>query len=454
MTIIYLAFALSWTYRLYLLSATSMVIVYDGATFQGLAKIIYDGGWVAYFQTGPHNEPVYPFMVVTAMRLAGHLPCCYEKILACMQLAFLATSQILALALLKKLKIHKILIAAAVFYMGMSPALVNAALSHWSEIAALPLVLGFILVCALVYEHKESASTKTMLILGAGIALVSMGLVCVKALFEYILPVCFFPFIWAGFKSLVENNPKTFKNMAVFLLLALFSFYSFIYAYKSINRHYNGHFMMADRGPYIIYGNVVKRSNPISARSFLAGLAFIPGDGVCNKIFSAQECDYWTLEKVDYFGQTKLKQLQKDNVPEAAQDQLLLDLARQEILKRPLQFAALTALEGLKIFFWESTHVGFVRYPPALTRLFNTTLFKNGLRLAMALATFIAFWFSVRYVCITRQPPASILFMVWLIVPFAAFYSLFYIHTRYCFPIAPLYLVLIAFWVQQRFVKT
>ena len=451
------ALCISWLYWLFLLPRTAMVVIYDGETFRSIAQLIYEHGWLAYFQTGPHNEPIYPALIAAAMKLAEYLPFSYEKILAFIQINILFLTQRLTLRLLKKCGIPNLICAAVLLYMGLSPCLVNAALSHWSEITAIPFVVALILLACRAWELKDTGDKKSIALTGVSFALVCIGLVCTKAIFEFVFVIFFLPFIMAGILAM-RRNDKQFKNIVVFAVTALSIFYGFIYTYKSVNRHFNGHFMMADRGPYIMYGNVIKRTDhPLSAKSWAASLAFIPGDGVCKKIFGDQECAYWQLQQVDHFGQGKLAELRRQGMAGSSLDKTLLDLSKTAIITHPFQYGTLTALEGLKIFFWESTLVGFVRYPPVLTQLFNCVLLKNSLRLVMAAVTMLAFGFCLWYLLKNKmQTPASapLLFMLSFIVPFTAFYAFFFIHTRYTFPIVPLYLTMIAFWLQNTFKQT
>ena len=113
-------------------------------------------------------------------------------------------------------------------------------------------------------------------------------------------------------------------------------------------------------------------------------------------------------------------------------------------------------LEGLKMIFWESTKIGFVSYPPALTKLYNFTPFKDGLRLLMALLTLFALLYLVRFLWKNRKniflqteppdEPVMILSCITtLIIPYIGIHSFFFILTRYALPLAPLYLLVIAF---------
>jgi uncharacterized membrane protein len=104
--------------------------------------------------------------------------------------------------------------------------------------------------------------------------------------------------------------------------------------------------------------------------------------------------------------------------------------------------------------------VGYVDYPPWLQALFGVTLFKNNLRLLVFLLTFVSMGYALRYVFERKKQiftdpdpqdrqPRILFFILTLILSYTGFYSLFMINTRYASPLAPLYLILIAFMAQK-----
>jgi len=455
------SFLIPFLYWMYLLATTQMVIVFDGKTYQTISRIIYEHGWVRFLTTGPHNEPLYPLIISSAMHLSDHLPFSYEKILNFIQIIILGVTQFLAMHLLRKLQIKTFMAALTLFYIGISPALVNAAFSHWSEISALPWVIGIILVSVNAWIAIQKNDYKHTLMLGLLLAFLFIGVTSVKAIFEYVFYIYMLAFVFLILYGAVKQK-KIISLAVLFCVITVSIFQLFIFSYKSFNQKYNGHFMLADRGPYIMYGNVTKRTEPISPQSFLASLAFIAGDGICYALFPSNVCQYWELTQVDAFGHGKLNELKAQGLPPDELDKTLLHLAKEKITRHPFQYFTLTFLEGFKAFFWESTKIGYVIYPDWLMNLFDCTLFKNTLRFIVSLGTIIGFFLTLIYIfrhnkkLITDQkenePLIALFFMSVLIVAFIAFYSLFYIHTRYLFPIAVLYLSMIAFHV-QRWVK-
>lgn len=458
---LFYSFLIPFFYWMYLLATTRMVIVFDGKTYQTISRIIYEHGWAEFLRTGPHNEPLYPLIISTSMHLADHLPCSYQKILNFIQIIILACTQFLAMLLFNKLNIKKSIIALTLFYIGVSPALVNAAFSHWSEIVALPWIIGIILVSVNAWTAVQQNNHKQTLMLSLLLSFLFIGITSVKAIFEFVFYIYMLAFVFLMLYSVIKQQ-KFISTAVIFCLITFSCFGAFLFTYKSLNQKYNGHFMLADRGPYIMYGNVTKRTEPLSTQSFLASVAFIAGDGICYALFPSNVCQYWELTQVDAFGHGKLNELKAQGLPPDQLDKTLLHLAKEKIMRHPFQYFTLTFLEGFKAFFWESTKVGYVIYPGWLMNLFDCTLFKNTLRFIVSLGTIVGFFMTLMYIfhhknkLITHQkenePLITLFFMSLLIMAFIMFYSLFYIHTRYLFPIAVLYLSMIAFHV-QRWVK-
>ena len=127
-------------------------------------------------------------------------------------------------------------------------------------------------------------------------------------------------------------------------------------------------------------------------------------------------------------------------------------------MEKPLQFFALTLLESVKMFFWESTQIGFVEYAPWQTKLYAYTPFKNALRLIMSIVSIAAFLGVITIMLknktslinfvSTNKNHTPIMFFTLLIAScHIIMYSLFMTIPRFILPIAPLYLVIITFWI-------
>jgi hypothetical protein len=238
-----------------------------------------------------------------------------------------------------------------------------------------------------------------------------------------------------------------------------FIFYPPILAFKYANKKYNDHFTFTSRGAWAVYGNTLRRMKPLNTRRCLTALAYVPGEGVCRSIFSREECFFWSSINSDEYAEKKLKNLEEEGITGEKLDKTLLDLTKTEIFKNPLQYVFLTGVEGLKMFFWESTKVGWVYYPEKLQAVFDFKLGNNLLRLFMTLLTVWALMNLLIIVGRNRfklMSPAKenadttifLFFLLYLVLIYTLVHSFFFILTRYVFPLVPLYLIAISYTFQ------
>lgn len=207
----------------------------------------------------------------------------------------------------------------------------------------------------------------------------------------------------------------------------------------------------------MFYGSAARRVEPLGRERFLAAIATIPGEGVCNDIFGAEDCSFWSFRKMDAFGHDRERELEKSGLTPSQIEKTITREAVGKIRQHPGQYTMLWLMEGLKMFFWESTQIGFVYYPPALTKFFRFSAVKNGLRLFMSLLTFLTrvlllvFLLKDRKNIFLPQEKNKIFFFLSmaLIILLSGLYAVFLIVPRYMFPLAPLYLIICAFVVQE-----
>ena len=458
-----LVFIFPCLYWIYLLFHSQMVVVHDAKVYEMLGRMLYTQGWMEFFKTGPHNEPLYPLMIAFSMALADKFHASYQSIQTIEQIGFLFFTQILFYLMLKRLNIHKFIRALVILYFGFSPALVNSALSLWSEIITYPLVLGIIFVSSKAWIIIQRGDGRKILFWAVCFALLFVFLIFAKALFEYLFYIYLLPFILLMMKAVMNKQKKILLASLSFCLIVLSLVLSSTGIYKSINRHYNGHFTLTDRGPHLLYGNVMKRTQPLTLRGFLAFLSWVPGEGVCHKFFDAQECGRWSFFRADYFGLNKLEELEAGLPKEMVYPQLIR-LAQEQILKKPFQYIIFTGIEALKMFFWESTRIGFVIYPTWLSNLYECAWFKDGLRFMIFFLTVCAFLFLIKIVWQRRADLISLdennytpmfFFMLLFISLSIGLYScVVTIFPRYAFPLVPLYLIAIAYMAQHFVTKS
>lgn len=416
--IIRFAFLLSIFYWTYLFFTSDMLISHDSIGYEKLGILLQEQGWIAYFKTGPHTEPIYPFIISISMGIGKILSIGYQPVIKVVQLFFLFITQLLTLKILRFLKIRDILIALCILYLGFSPALINSALSVYSEIIVYPLILTIIIISVV----------KQPSVVGVYFGFVFLLLALTKGIFEIIAP------IYLLFLFIHKRNLKTY------IFIALITFYVLLGSYKFLNYKYNGNFVVTSRGGWSLYGNTARRMQPFTINKLFTALAYAPGEGVCKRIFDQESCRYWSFWKSDEFGYTKVSELEG----QGEVNKKLISLSVELALRNPFQYAIFYGIEGTKMIFWESTKIGFVNYPKPLEALFNYQPFKDGIRFIMSLLTFLALLYLFR----SKKPPI-LSFMLIIIIIYVAAYSFFFILTRYALPIAPLYLIIITYYFEQ-----
>jgi hypothetical protein len=227
-----------------------------------------------------------------------------------------------------------------------------------------------------------------------------------------------------------------------------------------MNFKYNGYKSLTMVGSESFYANAAGRSQPLTMNNILTFLAHVPGDGVCLKLFGEEKCSFWWDQNIHGLGLAKTKELKNQGIPNHEIDSNLRALALKRIFSNPLQYSFLTAAEGLKMVFWESTQIGFVTYPNWLDQFFRWAPFKDGLRFTVFLITFLtlalSFYYTFKYrnnlyIQNSQESVVSLVYVFCLVIIMGniVLHAPFRIATRYALPITPLYLILIALNTQH-----
>lgn len=453
---LWLAIAICLPYWLYLTFFSSMFIDSDAKTYENLGNLIAREGWKEYFLSGPHREPLYPLLIAFSMRLADILAVPYLKIQTIFQIGILILTQALMYKILKKLNISRGIILAVLLYWGFSPAIVNSAFSLYSEIITYPFTLAIVWLAAQswIFIIRDMPFRRILpYSIALGLALAAM--VFIKGIFEIVIPLLTIPFLILLIRGMIDKNKKIFTAILFYLLTLFVTVYTPVTAYKYMNKIHNHHFTLTNRGPWAIYGNTVRRMERMTPGHYLGAVATVPGEGVCRSLAGKEECYFWSALQSDDYGHRLLKEWTDIGIAPAEQDDLFIAFTKAEIAKNPPQYGFFMLLEGLKMFFWESTNIGWVIYPEGLNKIFTFKPFNNGLRLLASLATFWGLWQILIIVAKNRvrltQPQTEnnqdlilLFFILYLIFAYAAAHSFFFVLTRYAFPMVPLYLILIA----------
>ena len=460
---IFWAFALPFLYWTYLLFSTTMQIESDAFHYNKLALGIYKDGWPGFFQNEPKNVPLYPFIISHSMHIADLFSISYLKVQTCIQILILFASQALLYKILKTFRIQRNIVAAVIFYFGFSPAIVNSAFSLYCEIITYPLVLALLLTFVSAWQYVLKDQSRKIFISILLLVIIFVLLTLVRAIFEYVLILFVLMFLCFSFYFLIKRQWKKSINILLLILATFFVFQFALIPYRQMNYKYNGYKSLVSKGSYALYGNAVTRTKTLTTREVLIFLTNIPGDNVCLKIFNEEECSSW-LSSCGTTASNKINELNNQGMSNHQIDSMLYKLSLKNIYRSPLQYTFLTIAEGLKMFFWESTQVGFVTYPPWLWKIFVFVPFKNGIRLFASLLTIFSILYIAQYLWknkeklfdVNQNKNNEMLFLFFILAIIfinIALLAPFYTVVRYALPLAPLYLLAIAFTFQKLIFK-
>lgn len=456
-------FLICFCYWGYHYANSTMLISQDAIGYEEIATVMKNEGLKGYLKDDLTREPLYPLTISYSMRIAEIVGMPYQKIQMLFQFGALFITQVLLYYLLTVLKIDSRIKNFTVLYYGFSPAILNSALSLYSEIAALPFVL---LIVISAYKSWDSAPNGSYLSLVSDsilTAIAFLGAIFVKAIFQYIFLLYIIIFLIRIGVAALKKNMKLATNMIVYVFLSVSIVGGSCIYYRYLNLKYNGHFDFANRYDSLLYGNAGKRTEKLDGKKFMAHIVSIPGENFCRRFYSADECDYCTFKYADYYRGTFLNQ-HLIQLPHNQWQTKTLKLTIEKIFEKPVQYAVLTILEALKMGFWESTNIGFVDYPPFIDRFYENGIIRNGIRLFVSVLTYVSLIYAFVFVIMNYKKGnrsdevitirLKILAFVFLIImSFTALYSLFSILTRFSFPIVSLYFICFACLLQSKLNK-
>ncbi len=432
----------SWAYWIYLWLNSSMFIVFDSVGYESLARSIVDDGWTKYFITGPNREPLYTFLISVSMIIADALHLPYQKVIGFIQISFLGLGQILLAHLLNRMRVVQWVVAVVLLYWSISPALINSSLSLFSEIATYPLVLG---ICCFGFDILDRKPMKAFvrIMMGATLGVLMLGFACVKAIAQYSLTITCIWMIGVCWCTCRDRHIRASSIGAI--LMALMIMYAGVVPIKTLNKIYNGNDVFTNRGPAVIYGNFYRRTLPHNAAQMKACLAMVAGENLCRKVADKKDCKYWHFSTVDEY--SFAANLARAGHNEESAGRILFAKAVGMLIQHPVSVIGFGLLESSKMFFWESTQIGFVDYPQWLSRIYGQEWIKSIWRLLVSLATIIAF-FSFGVIAFKKQPSGidghqtQMQFVLFLALPFMLLYGISTVLTRYAFPMVPLFFLM------------
>jgi len=449
---IWIAVALSWCWWIYLGLTSQMLVSGDALGYHYLADMLNQQGWGEYFTTGPNREPGYPLLVATSLKLGQWTGMDHLAILKAIQLALLGCAQLMVWRWLLLLGVSSTGIMLAVAYIGFSPALLNAALSMYSEILIIPLWIALILAHTCWWQAIMDKKRWLPALMPLWIAVIWLACIAIKAIAWYV-----FLMYWAVMAAvLVWKLPKgTHKRVLGGWVLMAAIVVGSIQSYTQLQFLYNGSRMLTDRGTYLFYANAIRRTAVLDRQKVLAAVTAVPGEGLCYALMRQEDCLYWGINNQDVIGFAQLAALQSQGYKGKQKDDRMFKMGFEAIKTNPPQYAFFTFLEACKIFFWESTQVSFVLYPPWLKELYVNGMVKNAFRLVPAMAGIWAFIVLVLRLWKLRRAPwgiqeLSALVLLLVIVFVAGMYALATLVVRYAFMLGPLWVGLWALAAQRR----
>lgn len=458
-----LAILISLFYLSFLALTTRPIIFNDAQGYVDLAQSFLHEDWKNYFITGPNREPLYPIVLALTMRWAEVLGASYATWQIMMQMGLLVLTQILTRRILQGLHVCDGLTAAAVLWIGFSPALVNSGLIVYSEILSYPLILWSMLNISRVWAHLPSRMTavsaaRSGALLGSTLLLTTL----VKSSFEPITLAVILIYAISALLA-IKENPRSFKT-ALIIILTLVAVYQIpIVAIKLLNKKYNGNYTLTGRASTALRGNTLRLVEaPLNKNHLSSAASYIPGLEFCDQL-KLKECYYWSVPYLDLRIQRSNEEQAQQSGIEEVSGKNLADLAGM-IFAHPLPYVLYSSMEGLKILFWEGTQTSYLTYPAVIEHFYQNRGVQYALRFvaaALSLAAIIYGWIMTwklrRHWWDLNDRDSSACSVFWImtvVTLYMLMMSRFYLIPRYALPIAPLFIVLIAWGIDSAVRKT
>lgn len=419
-------------------------MIYDAVGYETLGRLIVEQGWDAYFRAGPQREPLFPWLISRAMYLEVVTGIPYVYFVKGLLLSCLAGTVVLVYRLTRNLGAGRGGGVMAAFYIGISPAMTNSALWMWSEALTYPLVLSGVILLALLCRQIKDDHVKAgkVLLTALGTGGLFFVLTMVKASVAFIWWALIAPFLVLFIRGLyARHSSAAWKAAGCFLVLAVV-FGGLVEGYKYLNFRANGQYVITDRVDWALYGNTVRRLQPLTEQRINQLLLSLPRLGLCEGVYGRPACAFWDFPFSNALAER------------ARHLWLAQGLSEQEISSRyfrsslelmgdhPWQQGLLMLAEGAKALFWEN-RVYFVKYPAWLSSIYYQWWLVLGLCFGWAL---LALWGILRALfrlCDPRRGFVPELFYpVWFLMLFVGGYSFYFIDLRHMYPIAPVLVIL------------
>jgi hypothetical protein len=420
---------------MYLLLNTRPVMIFDAIGYEELGRQIVTQGWAAYFHQ-LNREPLFPALVAKAMAAGKAYGLDYTLFLKAFLLMFLAATVVGVYRLVRIMGARRWAAGVAAFYTGVSPSLVNANLWMWSEGAALPWGIWGIFFSIRCWRAaragQEPRAFKFSLL--AGICFIFLFLV--KAAVSVVVPVFCLPFAAAGIVYGLRKDPGRAKIFCLSAVILGVVFSLAVESVRWVNWRMNGNYALTNRVDGALFGNTVRRLQPLTRDRWIQAGLSLPRLGLCEQVYG-RECVYWTYRQSDDIIDQALKYCARRQLtPEQRQD-FLVGGSFRLMARHPFQQAVLSAMESAKMLFWEN-RVYFVRYPEWLTAVYGNNAWVTGLCFFWAVSSLGGLTAGL------FQRRAEVFLPAFFVVLFMAAHAIFFIDIRYALPVAPVLVALSA----------
>lgn len=452
---------LYWSYHVLV---SQMVIVQDAHVYKGIADIFYKDGWIGYFKSGPTREPFYPFLISGSMHLESWLHISYQDIQKIFQLCLALSAQYLLWIILRNLRVNTAVIAGVLFFFAVSPDIVNSIVSLFCEVVAFPIVL-FIVFLSTRVQHElflPHISYQRLISQSFLLGLFFFLLICTKGAFEFVFPFYILALFLLFLPAWKTNNRSTLKRAFLILITIMLTTQLPLQFVKSMNKKYNGNYVLTERGAFMLYGNTTRHLEAFSWKRIVMGFICVTQASeqkICKKLFSEQECAFWDFRNSDAYAHQKCNQLASEGYSQEESNKILVQLTIEKILKSPFQYFPYYCLEGLAVIFWKSGEIGFVAYPDWLSFIYDKTPVRFILSLLSAVLTLLALMRlailnlgslkSLLHRSVIDKKMVTLFLIGGISFAFIALHATISVLTRYCLVIVPLYLISIAVFLDR-----
>ena len=262
------------------------------------------------------------------------------------------------------------------------------------------------------------------------------GLLLVKAAVSAVVPLYMVPFFGAGILFLFRRDWCRARAFMMIALIVLGLFISVTEVYKAVNFRMNGNYALTNRFDWALFGNTVRRLQPLTKERIAQAVLSVPRLAFCEK-FYGRECVFWSFPTSDAISRQGQEYCTAQGFDLDQRREFLMGRAFGLMAQHPFQQAALSVLEGMKMFFWEN-RVYFVRYPKWMVDIYGNNGFVYALCFGWALLSLSALLYAL-----TRRSAEFLLassFVFW----FIAVHTIFFIDIRYALPVAPIFIALVA----------